>query len=551
MKKNILAAIFFLALTNLYGQSIEFSPAGLVNLKIGNSYSAFSPISPENKFLIYNRGGHSAGISLVDSSDNGSTNVSVIYSKASGIPQNGLFIGNLSNSPIVFFNNNNLEKNLFVTPNGSVGINHDMYGIGGSQKMYSKLFVRGFGDSLFNFQSIGLSSINTFAEASGGLQTNTNRIALVGQTDGLGSSSENITNIGVLGISSAYDSSYANGIGVHAISKAKTNGYSAGLMTSSKNLGFGSSYGLNLESYSKDGSTFGISSTVNGNFLNYGIHSNVITALGSLSPSYGFYSNILNAGNSNAVYGYFADVSKNNGLSFAYGSYLKVKTTNGSNAVGNFSQVTSNGSTSFGSLNNSIGNATNYAVFGYANNGTQNIAIYGSLGENTLSTDYAGYFEGNVHVAGILSKSSGTFKIDHPLDPANKTLSHSFVESPEMMNIYNGNIITDDSGTATVILPNYFEALNENFRYQLTVIGKFSQAIVFEKIKGNSFKIKTSEPNTEVSWQVTGTRKDAFAKQNPIIVEEEKSINNKGKYLNPKVFGKTSKEGMFKVDYEN
>ena len=42
-----------------------------------------------------------------------------------------------------------------------------------------------------------------------------------------------------------------------------------------------------------------------------------------------------------------------------------------------------------------------------------------------------------------LSKSIGTFKIDHPLDPANKYLSHSFVELPDMMNIYNGNVMTD------------------------------------------------------------------------------------------------------------
>lgn len=91
-----------------------------------------------------------------------------------------------------------------------------------------------------------------------------------------------------------------------------------------------------------------------------------------------------------------------------------------------------------------------------------------------------------------------------PGDPENKYLYHSFVESPDMMNIYNGNITTDENGEAVVTLPDYFEALNADFRYHLTCIGAFAQAIVADKIKGNRFQIKTSAPNVEVSWQVTG-----------------------------------------------
>jgi len=84
-----------------------------------------------------------------------------------------------------------------------------------------------------------------------------------------------------------------------------------------------------------------------------------------------------------------------------------------------------------------------------------------------------------------LTKGSGSFKIDHPLDPAKKYLSHSFVESPDMMNVYNGNVTTDRHGFAIVTLPSYFEALNRDFRYQLTVIGQFAQAIVAEEISHN------------------------------------------------------------------
>lgn len=138
---------------------------------------------------------------------------------------------------------------------------------------------------------------------------------------------------------------------------------------------------------------------------------------------------------------------------------------------------------------------------------------------------------GDLAVTGTLSKSSGTFKIDHPLDPENKYLYHSFVESPDMMNVYNGNVYTNTEGNATVTLPDYFEALNIDFRYQLTPIGQFAQAIVLEEIAGNSFKIKTDKPNVKVSWQVTGVRNDTYAKENRVKVSVEKPTTEKGKLL--------------------
>jgi len=138
---------------------------------------------------------------------------------------------------------------------------------------------------------------------------------------------------------------------------------------------------------------------------------------------------------------------------------------------------------------------------------------------------------GNLNVAGTLSKGAGSFKIDHPLDPENKFLYHSFVESPDMMNVYNGNVTTDGHGNASVSLPNYFEALNRDFRYQLTVIGQFAQAIVSQEIEGNAFKIRTDKPNVKVSWQVTGIRRDKFAEDNRIQVEVEKTRAEKGKCL--------------------
>ena len=137
---------------------------------------------------------------------------------------------------------------------------------------------------------------------------------------------------------------------------------------------------------------------------------------------------------------------------------------------------------------------------------------------------------------GNLSKSGGSFKIDHPLDPANKYLYHSFVESPDMKDIYDGNVVTDASGNATVTLPDWFEALNRDFRYQLTVIGQFAQAIVASRIAGNQFTIRTDKPNVEVSWQVTGIRQDAWANAHRIPVEEDKPEIQRGYYLHPELF---------------
>jgi hypothetical protein len=158
---------------------------------------------------------------------------------------------------------------------------------------------------------------------------------------------------------------------------------------------------------------------------------------------------------------------------------------------------------------------------------------------------------GNIVIPGNLSKGGGSFRIDHPLDPENKYLYHSFVESPDMMNIYNGNIVTDASGKATVQLPDYFEALNMEFRYQLTVIGSFAQAIVNKEVTNNKFEIATNTPNVKVSWQVTGVRHDAYANQNRIPNTVEKEARNKGTYIHPKAFNKPVSMGENYSDGEN
>jgi hypothetical protein len=188
-------------------------------------------------------------------------------------------------------------------------------------------------------------------------------------------------------------------------------------------------------------------------------------------------------------------------------------------------------------------NASGGAGKGTGKRGGTGIVARGGTGLVGAIDGFAGLFSGDVQVLGTLTKLGGSFKIDHPLDPENKYL-HSFVESPDMMNIYNGNITTDHNGVAVVELSDYFEALNRDFRYQLTVIGQFAQAIVAEKVKGNRFTIQTNAPGVEVSWQVTGIRQDAWANKNRIPVEEVKSEKERGHYLHPESFGKEKERSV-------
>ena len=162
--------------------------------------------------------------------------------------------------------------------------------------------------------------------------------------------------------------------------------------------------------------------------------------------------------------------------------------------------------------------------------------------ECTTSGD-AAYLDGAVEVTGTLTATVKDFKIDDPADPANKYLYHASVESSEMMNIYTGNVVTDELGVATVKLPSWFEAENTDFRYQLTVIGgRFAQAIVSKEIADHQFTISTNASNVKVSWQVTAVRQDPYAKAHPLVVEQEKPARERGFYQNPEVYGQPAEK---------
>lgn len=166
---------------------------------------------------------------------------------------------------------------------------------------------------------------------------------------------------------------------------------------------------------------------------------------------------------------------------------------------------------------------TSYADTAYAGNST----VYGSLSVYSLYATYK------------------SFRIDNPTDPANRVLNHWSVESSEMKNIYDGVVTLDENGAALVTMPKWFDALNADFRYQLTAIGApAANLYVADEIANRQFRIAGGKPHLKVSWQVTGVRHDASARNNHTPVEEDKAPQDRGKYLDPAAFGRPVEMGL-------
>jgi hypothetical protein len=185
------------------------------------------------------------------------------------------------------------------------------------------------------------------------------------------------------------------------------------------------------------------------------------------------------------------------------------------------------------------GTGTGYGVYAYGPGGGDGGAALYAEGSTQLVGDAEVY--GDLTVLGSVSKPAGSFKIDHPLAPAEKYLWHSFVESPDMMNIYNGVVTLDATGSATVTMPTWFEPLNRDFRYQLTALGSPGPNLhISTEISNASFTIAGGSAGQKVSWQVTGVRQDAWANAHRIPVETDKPANLQGTYIHPELFGKTA-----------
>ncbi len=222
--------------------------------------------------------------------------------------------------------------------------------------------------------------------------------------------------------------------------------------------------------------------------------------------------------------------------------------TQGGAAASGSGQAGGVGIESYGNSGDGSGDGGTGGVFGGGSAGGtgsnslagEGIVVYGGSFQCLVSCiplNYAADIQGALFVKNGSWQPSAAMHIDHPLDPANKYLEHSSVESSEMKNIYDGTVTTDASGEAVVELPDWFEALNRDFRYQLTTIGQPAQAWIASKIANHSFTIKTDKPNVEISWQVTGIRQDAWANAHRTPVEQDKNERERGHYLHPELYG--------------
>ena len=187
----------------------------------------------------------------------------------------------------------------------------------------------------------------------------------------------------------------------------------------------------------------------------------------------------------------------------------------------------------FGSTDSADGRG----VYGDAANTGANYGVYGRA---NIVNGFGVYAEGNMGCSG-----NKPFRIDHPMDPANKYLFHYSAEGPEPLLIYRGNVVLDGNGETWVDLPEYFEEINRDYHYQLTPIGSAGPNLhIAQEIEGNRFKIAGGRPGLKVSWTVTGVRNDAFVRTVGAPVEKDKPEYERGKYQHPELYGMPPEMGV-------
>jgi len=202
------------------------------------------------------------------------------------------------------------------------------------------------------------------------------------------------------------------------------------------------------------------------------------------------------------------------------------------------------GVTAIGTHTGVVGEGFNSGVFGSPSTNISGAGVFGAA----FSADTNGVLGLNTDPNGVAVRCNGKFTatgtksfcIDHPLDPENKLLYHYCTEGPEPINAYSGNIRTDAAGIAVVTLPAYFEEINRDFRYQLTVVDDgdgFVFAKVARRVQDNSFEIRTSAADVLVSWRVEGVRNDRYVRSAATPVEAYKTESERGRYLRPDLYG--------------
>jgi len=349
-------------------------------------------------------------------------------------------------------------------------------------------------------------------------------------TDGVGVRGDTTGGYGVHGVSTG-------GIGV----RGESTNQHGGLFTNNSSIGFAALQGIasGTPGYGiyGEGNSIGVwGSTTNGTGVR-----------GATTGGYGVHGYSLGANNGGiGVRGESSGGDGVFGLSAATDGFGVHGISNDSSLFGRAIGVYGESSEGYGVK----GSGGDIGVTGVAYGAAGSIGVYALNfgGGRALFADsdtgLAGDFGGDISVGGQCFGCFGPNRIDHPLDPENKYLSQVAVQSDDMLDVYSGNVTTDGKGEAVVTLPDWFEALNKDFRYQLTPIGQFAQAIVASEIKDNRFTIKTDKPNVKVSWLVTSVRNDPYAQAHPVQPEVEKPADEKGQYLHPELYGQPESKGI-------
>jgi hypothetical protein len=330
-----------------------------------------------------------------------------------------------------------------------------------------------------------------------------------GSTAGVQGQSNSLHGNGVFGVAMAGNSKGVwgrsnDGRGVHG-EAVGTTGLNYGVFGESKSNGGRGVQGMGHIGVWGEGAAWGVAGTGQG-----------IGVYGS-GDAYGVYAigDQYGAFGSSTTYGVF-------GIADGYGVY---------GAGGQYGVYGDGGNYAVRAVGGTFGvysTGNSYGVYGSG--------LYGIWGSS--ATGQAGHFVGTVQVAGTLQATTKQFLIDHPQDPANRTLAHSCVEAPEMLNVYRGSVTLNSRGAATVRLPRYYEVLNRDHHVQLTAVGAAAPGLhVAREVASGRFGIAGGAPGQKVYWIVTGARADAWARRHPLRVERSKKRADRGKYLNPELFG--------------
>jgi hypothetical protein len=492
--------------------------------------------------------GVTAGTGLTGGGTSGNVTLTVNTSQIPTLTGNNTYTGSNVFAPSLY---TNLDMNIDNNNQNSGGISPGLrLGNASGEGMASRRTSGGnqYGLDFFTDYSSRMS-INSAGQVSiGTTPTTVAQLAVSGSSDAvLGTTGGSVLHTaGVFGVAGTGNTSGFNGIaGVWGDSSAHV----AVLGTSTQYPGVEGYAGNTSGIYGQSNSTSSGDAGVYGNATAgaTGIVGISATGIGAIIEGGTPPDSITTAGAGLDVYG--GTAADPGGTATAYTGGAAINAYGG---YGGNGENGGNGLNAYGGTGTYISGGAGIVTTGgsgsdYGGDGIDAYGGSGSLDSYGISAKpghgtIAGSFQGDIDVSGKVQTSANVVKIDHPGDPANKLLVHASVESSEMMNIYTGNIVTDELGLATVTLPEWFEQENGDFRYQLTVVGRKAQAWISQEIKGGTFQISSDATSTKVSWQVTAVRQDAYAKANPLVVEQTKATNERGFYMHPELYGQPAEK---------